>query len=334
MDDTKRAIDTLPDSGDPALLEQHNEKLVDYKSELASIYSQLIEIDIADDHALFETHSALKQILFDCSLRIKQLHSLYLPAALASLPVPPSSAVRLPKLEVPTFDGNILLWKKFWEQFSVSVHDHTHLSDAEKLVYLQQAIKDGSANSAIEGLSKTGDHYDEAVKCLKSRYDRPRLIHREHVQLIMNTAPLRDGSGKELKRLHDAIQQHTRALKTMGSEPEMFLTSVIELKLDRDTMFEWQKHTQSNADTPHYQELLDFIDLQAQASETSQSQSARKSVPQRTQPSSTSKTIPSFATLSSTKSHSSCVLCEKEKHILYIIVLSSDQCRMKTNSAL
>ena len=110
----------------------------------------------------------------------------------------------------------------------------------------------------------------------------------------------------------------------------MFLTSVIELKLHRDTMFEWQKHTQSNADTPHYQELLDFIDLQAQASETSQSQSARKSIPQRTQPSSTSKTIPSFATLSSTKSHSSCVLCEKEKHILYIIVLSSDQCRMKT----
>ena len=97
----------------------------------------------------------------------------------------------------------------------------------------------------------------------------------------------------------------------------MFLTSVIELKLHRDTMFEWQKHTQSNADTPHYQELLDFIDLQAQASETSQSQSARKSVPQRTQPSSTSKTIPSFATFSSAKSHSSCVLCEKEKHPLY-----------------
>ena len=84
------------------------------------------------------------------------------------------------------------------------MQDHTYLSDAEKLVYLQQAIKNGSANSAIEGLLKTGDQYNEAVKCLKSRYNHPRLIHR-----IMNTAKLRDGSGKELRRLHDAIQQHT-----------------------------------------------------------------------------------------------------------------------------
>ena len=218
------------------------------------------------------------------------------------------------KLEVPTFDGNILLWKKFWEQFSVSVHDHTRLSDAEKLVYLQQAIKDSAASSAIEGLSKTGDQYEEAVKSLKSRYDRPRLIHREHVRLIMNAAPLRDGSGKELRRLHDTVQQHARALKTMGSEPEKFLTSIIELKLDRDTMFEWQKHSQSKADTPPFDELLEFIDLRAQASETTQP--AKKPIYQKVQQNSNPK-IPAFYAYSGPKSCSACILCEKERHPLY-----------------
>ena len=135
----------------------------------------------------------------------------------------------------------------------------------EKLVYLQQAIKGGSAKSAIEGLSRSGDNYDEAIACLKSRYNRPRLIHRAHVQRIMDAQPLKDGSGKELRRLHETLQQHLRALKAMKCEPDSsFITSVTELKLDSETMFEWQKHSQDKTEVDN----LDFINLRAQASET------------------------------------------------------------------
>ena len=37
------------------------------------------------------------------------------------------------------------------------------------IVYLQHALKDGSAKNAIEGL----ENYDDGVACLKARYDRP-----------------------------------------------------------------------------------------------------------------------------------------------------------------
>jgi hypothetical protein len=60
-----------------------------------------------------------------------------------------------------------------WKQFCASVHDCTNLSNSEKLVYLQHALKDGSVKHAIEGLSRSGEYYAEAVKCLKSQYDRP-----------------------------------------------------------------------------------------------------------------------------------------------------------------
>ena len=73
--------------------------------------------------------------------------------------------VKLPKLDVPTFDGNILNWRSFWEQFCVSVHDRSNLSDPEKLVYLQHSLKNGSAKNIIEGLSHSGEHYAEAVDC-------------------------------------------------------------------------------------------------------------------------------------------------------------------------
>lgn len=143
------------------------------------------------------------------------------------------------EIDVPTFSGNILGWKTFWDQFRISVHDRKNLSDSEKLVYLQHALKDGSAKQIIEGLSRSGEHYTEAIECLQSRYDRPRLIHQTHVRMIIEASGLKDGNGKEIRRLHDTVQQHLRALKAMGHDPPgSFITSVLELKLDTDTMFE------------------------------------------------------------------------------------------------
>ena len=71
--------------------------------------------------------------------------------------------VKLPKLDVPTFDGNILNWRSFWEQFCVSVHDRSNLSDSEKLVYLQHLLKNGSVKTIIEELSRSGEYYAEAI---------------------------------------------------------------------------------------------------------------------------------------------------------------------------
>ena len=135
----------------------------------------------------------------------------------------------------------VLHWVHFWEQFKISIHDRPQLSESEKLVYLQQTVKNGSAKPVIEGLSRTGENYNEAINCLKPRFNRPQLLHRSHVRKIVEAPSLKDGSGKELRQLHDTVQQHLRALKAIGSEPDdHFVTSVIELKFDVDTMFEWQ----------------------------------------------------------------------------------------------
>ena len=63
--------------------------------------------------------------------------------------------------------------------------------------------------------SRSGDQYKQAVESLKQRYDRPRILHQSHVQMILDIPNLTEGSGKELRRLHDTIQQHLRALMTM-----------------------------------------------------------------------------------------------------------------------
>lgn len=48
----------------------------------------------------------------------------------------------------------------------------------------------------------------------------------------------------------------------MGQEPSgSFITSMLELKLDSTTLFEWQRHTQDERDVSHYDRLLEYDKL-------------------------------------------------------------------------
>ena len=303
------------------LLKQHEEQLSEFKKELSDVHNSLLSLDLEDGDEVLQSQSAVEKTIFDCSLKIKKLlHS----RASTSSPSSDAKGVKLPKLDIPTFNGDILGWKMFWEQFCISVHDRSTLSDSEKLVYLQHALKDGTAKRVIEGLSRSGEHYAEAIESLKSRYDRPRLIHQTHVRMILETPSLKDGSGKELRRLHDTVQQHLHALKAMGHEPSAaFITSMLELKLDMTTMFEWQKHSQSSSDVPPYQELLDFVDLRAQASEASTSEPTKRAPKNDSRPMTIkrgvnpNKPIASHAASADTAT-GNCVLCKSDKHPLYI----------------
>ena len=49
---------------------------------------------------------------------------------------------------------------------------------------------------------------------------------------------------------------------------ESFITSMLELKVDEATMFEWPRHSQDSKEVPPYSDLLEFLDLRAQAFES------------------------------------------------------------------
>ena len=262
------AVNSLTEPLDVCLLQQYEEQLRDLKAELGKISSDLLAMDLDKSDELCQAQSRLENNIFSCGLNIKKLLASVPTTTTASAPTSvESSGVKLPRIDVPTFDGQVINWNSFWEQFNISIHSRTKLSNTEKLVYLKQSLKDGTAKGVIEGLSKSGEHYEEAIKSLKARYYRPRLIHQTHIRMILEAASLKEGTGKELRRLHDTVQQHLRALKAMDYEPSSpFITSILELKLDTTTMFEWQKFSQESPKVPHYQDLLEFLNLRAQAS--------------------------------------------------------------------
>ena len=70
-----------------------------------------------------------------------------------SCPAKVTTNTKSPKLSIPNFDGDVLNWRTFWEQFGVSIHSRPQMSDAEKLAYLKDALKNGPAERAIQGLA-------------------------------------------------------------------------------------------------------------------------------------------------------------------------------------
>ena len=62
------------------------------------------------------------------------------------------------------------------------------------------------------------------------------LIHQAHVKTIFDTQPLKEGTGREIRKLHYTVLQYLSALKSMGYKPSgPFITSTLELKLDQAT---------------------------------------------------------------------------------------------------
>ena len=124
--------------------------------------------------------------------------------------------------------------------------------------------KGRACRTSYQGLAQTADTYKETISCPQSRYDQPRLIHQAHVRAILEAAPLKNGSGEEICRLHDVANKHVCALKVVKQDSyDSLLMAIVESKLDNSTMKEWLKYSQDQKKTPPYTEILKFLDLRA-----------------------------------------------------------------------
>lgn len=98
-----------------------------YRRSLSVLYDDLSTIIVVTDvDELLVLHSKSEKLLF-----LKTKKSLSTTSIESSSSTTDSTWIKLSKLDVPTFDGNIH-GKQFWDQFTVSVHNRLNLSNAEK----------------------------------------------------------------------------------------------------------------------------------------------------------------------------------------------------------
>ena len=126
--------------------------------------------------------------------------------------------VKLPKLVIHNFNGDITYWTTFWDSFESTVDKNPGLSEIDKFNYLKSLLEK-SAAEAISGLTLTADNYKEAVSILKKRFGNKQQIITKHMDTLLKVEAVSSPNNlKGLRHLYDLVESQVRGLKTLGVE--------------------------------------------------------------------------------------------------------------------
>ena len=145
--------------------------------------------------------------------------------------------IRLPKLELRQFNGELTSWMAFWDSFEAAIHNNHELSSVDKFNYLNTLLED-SAAAAVAGLTLTSANYGEAVEILKKRFGNKQMIIAKHMDTLMNLEAVSSQHNlKGLRHLYNLVESHTRGLGSLGVPSSSYgtlLSSVLINKLPQE----------------------------------------------------------------------------------------------------
>lgn len=87
--------------------------------------------------------------------------------------------MRITKLELKRFDGELTAWMPFWDSFESAIHNSADLSAVDKFNYLRSLLE-GTAVAAIAGLTLSSLNYTEAITILKKRWQQTVDCNQAH----------------------------------------------------------------------------------------------------------------------------------------------------------
>ncbi|MEL7309018.1 MAG: DUF1759 domain-containing protein, partial [Pseudomonadota bacterium] len=154
--------------------------------------------------------------------------------------------VKLEKLSLPCFEGDILSFQSFWETFDSRVHSNSSLNDIDKFDYLLSRCR-GRAADAIAAIPRTASGYELAVKTLQRRFGRRAPIIDLCLTQLIEIKPLADEcSTLELRKILDLMNVHVRTLLSLGLEEKGgadWLGPVLVARLPSRLRLRWEEIT-------------------------------------------------------------------------------------------
>ena len=214
----------------------------------------------------------------------------------------PSPKVKLPKLTLKRFNGDLTKWTPFWDSYESSIHRNPSLSEVDKFVYLNSLLE-GSASESVAGLRLTAANYNEAVTILQRRFGDTDQIVSKHMEALLTLEGVTSQNNlKALRRLHDQVESQVRGLRALGIPAESYgslLSPVILSKLPQE--FRVIVSRQVREGRWHLDELMRTIDVEIKARERALNTAAPSTSVGRP-PRALDRAIPTNATLLSSDS--------------------------------
>ncbi|OXU16262.1 hypothetical protein TSAR_006916 [Trichomalopsis sarcophagae] len=154
----------------------------------------------------------------------------------------------LPLADIPKFDGVYTEWLSFKNSF-LSIVDAQSVDDVVKLLHLRTALQE--------------------------EYERKRILASNHLNSIIDIAPLRASSPKEISRLVDDVKQHLAMLESLQIRVDgAIVLCILERALTPDIRQKWDQSLGLDEipDLAKFYKVMKEIAYRIRTSETSVSQ--------------------------------------------------------------
>ena len=175
-----------------------------------------IEPEVVDHMKSLEP---VRRILATVDLKLEKLTQSQSPMTMSNMSSFNNSVVqstsqsvqcRLPKMQMPEFDGDPLTWQGFWDRYQVSIHSNTNISEIDKF----KGCLRGEALAAISGLMLSSVNYKEPSQLLKNRFGNEQLLISSHMESLLKISKIRSReSTRELRMLYNHVENCIRNLK-------------------------------------------------------------------------------------------------------------------------
>ena len=244
-----------PSQLDPKLLKQWLEQLEQNREDMKKldddILEKMVENDIDDEdrdkeaveaseqqEKITYTKICLEELLEN---RNKSKSFLNVSPVISSSNVNPSSnktpgarvKAKLPQLELKKFSGKVAEWQEFWDAFESAIDKDEDLAAVDKFKYLRSFLEEPARN-VIAGIPLTEKDYKTAVDILKSRFAKPSVIQRAHINEMINLpAVFSEKNVIRLRTLQDQIEIHYRGLEAIGVDRSSYSSIVVPILMEK-----------------------------------------------------------------------------------------------------
>ncbi|XP_077282604.1 uncharacterized protein LOC143908716 [Temnothorax americanus] len=212
----------------------------------------------------FETEDSIRRDFDEMRFAVIGRYERFVGADRVAAPVPQdpaqTSSVKLPKISLPQFSGDLTLWPSFIALYNISIHENRNVPTIEKYQYLISCLK-GEALNVVKNIPLSADNYAIAYDALISRYQNKRDLADYHVDLMLKAQPLKSESAVPLRTLLSTFTENTRALNLLGFPTDawdyLLLKFLLE-KLPRSLREKFESEHRAE-EIPKFTQLTKFL---------------------------------------------------------------------------
>lgn len=307
------------------------ETVEDFRVTFESLIDEINTIQLTLDPAKGPSYEELLKF-DDFYLRVLRARNNILATRSATVPATKSSStpfvIKLPAIELPSFDGKTENWPIFFESFRSNIHENPQLSDSQRVQYLVGKLTH-NAQRVLAGIVPTGDTYKVIWDSLVAKYQDKRALGTHYLNNIMDLKTCQ-GTASSLNAFIEKYSASIAALKQLDIKDlsDFILLHCAVRKMDMQTLQAFELSV-SDKPIPSYKELIAFVQNQVKILErsnanNSSSASARATTARPSQNNNNGKpaaaaSIRAHAFVATGESSAidnrSCALCNKNDHV-------------------